>query len=331
MIKPKYVDNLKSYSRQDAVKAMGISQASFSKYFAVNNDKRTVYLGVYLNQRIDQLLGKDTDEPDWLNIADKIQERAINMLNDKTETQPCSARVNDNYQSLNDISYIIHKMDDGYLVGTENVNTIVKAEKRKGTYVKYILPIIKMWMNQTDKPNIALVSVNNDFGLSSNPNADTHGQWISYSKRNNYEVGKTTDLVVDEISILKDNTQYPSALWIPVTHTNANNGDFFDFTQPMINSKGIAGILDILLFAQIRNKHHRNLKIIIDDLNTNILNNKYIKQIVPKLLSIGNAVDIETTIITDKNLTDEYTKNAHVINNVETLPMDAELFKHLKE
>lgn len=42
MIKQKYVHNGKTYTREDAVKAMDISQASFSKYFAFENNEELV-------------------------------------------------------------------------------------------------------------------------------------------------------------------------------------------------------------------------------------------------------------------------------------------------
>lgn len=71
MIKPKYVHNGKTYTREDAVKAMGISQASFSKYFAFENveeliehttPNRVVYKGIELNKRIAKLRGDSKPE-----------------------------------------------------------------------------------------------------------------------------------------------------------------------------------------------------------------------------------------------------------------------------
>ena len=71
MIKPKYVHNGKTYTREEAVKAMDISQASFSKYFAFKNIKelvehttpnRVVYKGIELNKRIAKLRGDSKPE-----------------------------------------------------------------------------------------------------------------------------------------------------------------------------------------------------------------------------------------------------------------------------
>lgn len=71
MIKPQYVHNGKNYTRDDAVKAMGISQASFSKYFAFENveelvehttPNRVVYKGIELNKRIAKLRGDSKPE-----------------------------------------------------------------------------------------------------------------------------------------------------------------------------------------------------------------------------------------------------------------------------
>lgn len=71
MIKPKYVHNGKTYTREDAVKAMDISQASFSKYFAFENNEelvehitpnRVVYKGIELNKRIAKLRGDSKPE-----------------------------------------------------------------------------------------------------------------------------------------------------------------------------------------------------------------------------------------------------------------------------
>lgn len=71
MIKPKYVHNGKTYTREEAVKAMNISQASFSKYFAFKNieelvehttPNRVVYKGIELNKRIAKLRGDKKPE-----------------------------------------------------------------------------------------------------------------------------------------------------------------------------------------------------------------------------------------------------------------------------
>lgn len=71
MIKPQYVHNGKNYTRDDAVKAMCISQASFSKYFAFENveelvehttPNRVVYKGIELNKRIAKLRGDSKPE-----------------------------------------------------------------------------------------------------------------------------------------------------------------------------------------------------------------------------------------------------------------------------
>ena len=71
MIKPKYVHNGRTYTRDKAVKAMNISQASFSKYFAFENveeliehttPNRVVYKGIELNKRIAKLRGDSKPE-----------------------------------------------------------------------------------------------------------------------------------------------------------------------------------------------------------------------------------------------------------------------------
>lgn len=88
MIKPKSVDSSKLYTRSEATEAMGISKASFSKYFAFDkpeelsiksSDKRVAYSGLALNKRINKLTGLSQTEK--LKRDLKLQQQAKSLPN----------------------------------------------------------------------------------------------------------------------------------------------------------------------------------------------------------------------------------------------------------
>lgn len=105
MIKPKYVDPSKLYTRSEATEAMGISKASFSKYFAFDkpeelsvksSDKRVAYSGLALNKRIDKLTGLSQTEK--LKRDLKLQRQAKSLPNnnlDLTQIVDINQRISD--------------------------------------------------------------------------------------------------------------------------------------------------------------------------------------------------------------------------------------------
>lgn len=105
MIKPKYVDPSKLYTRSEATEAMGISKASFSKYFAFDkpeelsiksSDKRVAYSGLALNKRIDKLTGLSQTEK--LKRDLKLQQQAKSLPNNNlglTNIVDINQRVSD--------------------------------------------------------------------------------------------------------------------------------------------------------------------------------------------------------------------------------------------
>lgn len=86
MLKIKKVDSTKIYTRQEATKAMGISNDSFSKYFAnsdaqlVQMGKRVKYSGELLNQQIDQV----TNQYKPVKLNDLLSDKITKITDDAT-------------------------------------------------------------------------------------------------------------------------------------------------------------------------------------------------------------------------------------------------------
>lgn len=109
MLKINKVDSTKIYTRQEATKALGISNDSFSKYFANSNaqlvqiGKRVKYSGELLNQQIDQITNQhqhakldDLLGDDVTKITDDVNSAIISNL----LVVSCTVIGKDNYEPV---------------------------------------------------------------------------------------------------------------------------------------------------------------------------------------------------------------------------------------
>lgn len=313
MIKPKYVNSYSVYTRESAVKALGISQASFSKYFAFGAKGKILYRGVYLNQIVDQILGVKRD------YAKNIKAKKSVVKSEGTIIQ-----VNDDYQSLteSDISYLVKKTDDGYLASDELTNVVVKSRKREGSYTRYIMPLVKTWLNSKVRPNIILIDINDGArAYRMDQKTKVLSSFMYYAERNMYAVGDSYDLITDDVKLLDKSQSMPSLMWLPIV--GEYGADVFqDPTKPM-KSDGLVGLLNMIMTVNTEPK--RPTKIIINDITTNIMANNDIIKFTEMLFSIGLGVKTETVLVTDKQVSDIIKNNAHIIDNVKNFPRDRDI------
>lgn len=317
MIKPNYVDPYSVYTRESAVKALGISQASFSKYFAFGTKGKITYRGAYLNQRVDQILGVKRDYTANIKARKLVAKSTENII-----------PINNEYQSLteSDISYLVKKTDDGYLASDELTNVVVKSRKREGSYVRYIMPLVKTWLNSKVRPNIILVDINDGArAYGGDQKTKVLSSFMYYAERNMYAVGDSYDLFTEDVKLLDKSQNTPSLMWLPIVGKYGTN-IFYDATKPML-SDGLVGLLDMIIMVNVRPniKPERPTKIIINDITTNIMANDDIAKFVEMLFSIGLGIKTETVLVTDKQVSDIIKNNAHIIDNVKDFPRDRDI------
>lgn len=322
MIKPNYVDPYSVYTRESAVKALGISQASFSKYFALNANSRVLYRGSYLNQRIDQILGIKRNY-----VAELDANKSV------VKSAGTSIQVNNNYQTLSDsdIYYLSKKTDGGYLASNEVTNLVIKDEKQGGSYCRYVMPLVKTWLNSKVHPNVVLVDINDDatsdyitgkYKVLSN--------FTYYAECNMYAVGDTYDLMTDDANLfaeshgasrnlMDESYDAPSLVWFPVCKAHGDGACQNAYNS--FNSQGVIGLLSMILNLNLK----RSTKIVINDITTDVMHDDDFVKAMEKLFSISLGMNIETVLITDKNISDIIKNNAHIIDNIKDFPMDQDI------
>lgn len=313
MIKPNYVDPYLLYTRADAVKALGISQASFSKYFAFSANNKIMYRGVYLNQIVDQILGVKRDYTENIKVKNPTVKSKGNII-----------QVNNDYQSLteSDISYLVKKTDDGYLASDELTNVVVKSQKRGGSYVRYIMPLVKTWLNSKARPNIILIDINDDSRVyRQDQGTKSLFGFKYYADRNMYAVGDSYDLITGGVKLLDKLQTTPSLMWLPIV--GEYGLDVFQKATTLLKSDGLVGLLNMIMSLNTEPK--RSTKIVINDITTNIMANDDIAKFTEMLFSIGLGMRTETVLVTDKEISNIISNNAHIVDNVKDFPIDKDI------
>lgn len=313
MIKPSYVDPYLLYTRADAVKALGISQASFSKYFAFSANNKIMYRGVYLNQIVDQILGVKRDYTENIKVKNPTVKSKGNII-----------QVNNDYQSLteSDISYLVKKTDDGYLASDELTNVIIKSRKRGGSYTRYIMPLVKTWLNSKVRPNIILIDINDDArAYRMDQKTKVLSNFMYYAEQNMYAVGDSFDLITEDVKLLDKSQNTPSLMWLPIIGEYGT--DVFRDGSKSIKSDGLVGLLNMIMTVNTEPK--RSTKIVINDITTNIMANENIARFTEMLFSIGLGMRTETVLVTDKEISNIISNNAHFIDNVADFPIDKDI------
>lgn len=313
MIKPNYVDPYLLYTREDAVKALGISQASFSKYFAFSVNNKIMYRGVYLNQIVDQILGVKRDYTENIKVKNPTAKSKGNII-----------QVNNDYQSLteSDISYLVKKTDDGYLANDELTNVVVKSQKRGGSYTRYIMPLVKTWLSSKARPNIILIDINDGArAYRIDQKTKVLSNFMYYAEQNMYAVGDSFDLITEDVKLLDKSQNTPSLMWLPIIGEYGT--DVFRDGSKSIKSDGLVGLLNMIMTVNTEPK--RSTKIVINDITTNIMANDDIVKFTEMLFSIGLGMKVETVLVTDKEISNIISNNAHVIDNVKDFPIDKDI------
>ena len=313
MIKPNYVEPYSVYTREEAVKALGISQASFSKYFAFSAKSKIIYRGVYLNQIVDQILGVKRDYTENIKVKNPIAKSKGNII-----------QINNDYQSLteSDISYLVKKTDDGYLASDELTNVVVKSQKRGGSYTRYIMPLVKTWLNSKARPNIILIDINDGArAYRMDQKTKVLSNFMYYAEQNMYAVGDSFDLITEDVKLLDKSQNTPSLMWLPII--GEYGLDVFQKANKLTKSDGLVGLLNMIMTVNTEPK--RSTKIVINDITTNIMTNDDIAKFTEMLFSIGLGMRIETVLVTDKEISNIISNNAHIVDNVKDFPIDKDI------
>lgn len=313
MIKPNYVEPYSVYTREEAVKALGISQASFSKYFAFSAKSKIIYRGVYLNQIVDQILGVKRDYTENIKAKNPVAKAKGNII-----------QVNNDYQSLteSDISYLVKKTNDGYLANDELTNVVVKSQKRGGSYTRYIMPLVKTWLNSKARPNIILIDINDGArAYRMDQKTKVLSNFMYYAEQNMYAVGDSFDLITEDVKLLDKSQNTPSLMWLPII--GEYGLDVFQKANKLTKSDGLVGLLNMIMTVNTEPK--RSTKIVINDITTNIMTNDDIAKFTEMLFSIGLGMRIETVLVTDREISNIISNNAHIVDNVKDFPIDKDI------
>lgn len=156
MLKINKVDSTKIYTRQEATKAMGISNDSFSKYFA-NSDaqlvqvgKRVKYSGELLNQQIDQV----TNQYEPVKLNDLLSDKITEITNDATSAVisdlsliSCTAIGKNEYEPIASLG-TLQNWHTRVAVNSDMLMKFVKLNSFKGRVVR----------NLFEKPSSARVA-----------------------------------------------------------------------------------------------------------------------------------------------------------------------------
>lgn len=144
MLKIKKVDSTKIYTRQEATEAMGISNDSFSKYFANSNaqlvqvGKRVKYSGELLNQHIDQI----TNQHQSVKLTDllgdkvtKVTDDGISAIISDLSVISCTAVGKDDYEPVASLG-MLQNCHTSAEVNSEILMKFVKLTSFKGWVVR---------------------------------------------------------------------------------------------------------------------------------------------------------------------------------------------------
>lgn len=146
MLKINKVDSTKIYTRQEATKAMGISNDSFSKYFA-NSDaqlvqvgKRVKYSGELLNQQIDQV----TNQYEPVKLNDLLSDKITEITDDVTSAVisdlsliSCTAIGKNEYEPVASLG-TLQNWHTGADVSCDMLMKFVKLNSFKGRAVRHL-------------------------------------------------------------------------------------------------------------------------------------------------------------------------------------------------
>lgn len=144
MLKINKVDSTKIYTRQEATKAMGISNDSFSKYFANSNaqlaqvGKRVKYSGELLNQHIDQI----TSQHQHVKLTDllgdkitKVTDDGISAIISDLSVISCTVVGRDDYEPVASLK-TLQNCYTGAQVNSEILMKFAKLNSFKGWVVR---------------------------------------------------------------------------------------------------------------------------------------------------------------------------------------------------
>lgn len=146
MLKINKVDSTKIYTRQKATKAMGISNDSFSKYFA-NSDaqlvqvgKRVKYSGELLNQQIDRI----TNQYEPVKLNDLLSDKITKITDDTTSAVisdlsliSCTAIGKNEYEPVARLG-ALQNWHTGADVSRDILMKFVKLNSFKGRAVRHL-------------------------------------------------------------------------------------------------------------------------------------------------------------------------------------------------
>lgn len=326
----KHVTDTTLFNRRQANDALGISQATFSKYFSHDAKLRDGYRGAYLNYLAD-LHNTCQLAIDRLSYSQRLLE----------QTQLEDASVIDNHDA--DIKYINNFDKDAtalsdcdelvYKVGVESNNVFVTGASQRDIYYRYLLPLFLLWGSQNIRPNIIYIgNFSGDF--------------------DDYYCGVPT-IVPTSILYLMECCDYD--IFDYHMHDYCVFGDLSSYYDPL-NNKPFLQLYPVELDSISGELSRRNLlnssddvvcgldmvlgtmssigtlsrtKLIIDDRSTNCLSDEKLEAYVSKLCRRDYSFKLDVTIIGHSNSklawmidneADRYPFK--VVDNVESLPIE---------
>src|SRR5699024_2491163 len=194
---------------------------------------KIIYRGIYLNQIVDQILGVKRD------YTENIKVKKVT-----TNSKGSIIQVNNDYQSLteSDISYLVKKTDDGYLASDELTNVVIKSQKRGGSYARYIMPLVKTWLNSKVRPTIILIDINDGArAYRMDQKTKVLSNFMYYAEQNMYAVGDSFDLITEDVKLLDKSQNTPSLMWLPII--GEYGIDVFQKANKLTKADGLVGLL----------------------------------------------------------------------------------------
>lgn len=218
-----------------------------------------------------------------------------------------------------------HDSEHRYLADTLKQHVVIKSDKREGLLFKYLQPLMHVWANQKCQPNI--ISICDWKMVREN---DKLFDKYQYNKK---IYDETIDGPYDTLPMFKYwkdaslNKQMKNA----ITHSNkpfmlplyllTSNADDVQMQH------NITQMLDNVLTYLLSNERktlksaNRRTKVIIDDVNTDILACDEMQKLLKCYIAIGLGARIDLIIATNKQLPDYILRNATVVDNLADFPI----------
>lgn len=328
MIKPKYVQANHIFTRQEAVEALGISQASFSKYYAdYAFDKKPKVQAKYSGYLLNAITIQLTDR-----IFTCIQ-KGIKKAKVKPDIPKQVSTIN-KYDSSDDFSVITGYRDESYYGLNTHRIILIKSHKNNGTNARYILPLLHIWIRK--HPDIIVVGTDNIKSLIAQQitrDAILNGYWVqddSVLLDRNYSM-------IDYIKTTKRANMHtvnfadekPKLSFMPLLFAKS---DFVNWGQQYLSPTFLANKLEFQMEMNdsLLNLRPRQLNVIINDLQTNILDDPTMIDYLKWFNERYADKNIRLTIITDKKLPQKIEHQSY-ITGIDKLPIDPNLQMVLNE